>query len=211
MTAGAVFQDIKIQGTSVTRKTGKDTVKMKLDVSVYETKMKKSLSVFVEGLQSISAGRANPGVLNGVTVDYYGVPTAINAVTEVKVADARTITVTPWDASLLKPIEKAILLADVGVVPQNDGKLIRMVFPQATEERRKALCKDVAKLGEDCKVNLRNVRREANDKCKDMKKKGEMTEDEQKASEKSVQDLTDRYIKEVDKVVGKKSEEIMSI
>lgn len=184
---------------------------MKLEISAYETKMKKSISVFEEALLPISAGRANPGVLNGVTVDYYGAPTAINAVAEVKVTDARTIVITPWDASLLKGIEKAILLADVGVVPQNDGRVIRMVFPQATEERRKALCKEVSKMGEECKVNLRNIRREANDKCKDMKKKSEMTEDEQKVSEKSVQELTDRYIKEVDRIVDKKSAEIMSI
>ena len=112
---------------------------MKLELSVYESKMKKSISVFESELSVISAGRANPTVLNGVTVDYYGAPTAINAVAEVKVTDARTITITPWDGSLLKGIEKAILMADIGVVPQNDGRLIRLVFPQATEERRKAL------------------------------------------------------------------------
>jgi ribosome recycling factor len=150
-------------------------------------------------------------VLNGINVDYYGAPTAINSVAEVKVTDARTITITPWDGSLLKAIEKAILVADIGVVPQNDGRLIRLIFPQATEERRKALCKDVAKMGEDCKVNLRNIRRDANDLCKKLKKDGEMTEDEQKASEKSVQDLTDKYIKELDAVTAKKEKEIMQI
>ena len=184
---------------------------MKLDTSVYESKMKKSISVFEESLLPISAGRANPGVLNGITVDYYGAPTAINAVAEVKVADARTIVITPWDASLCKSIEKAILLADVGVVPQNDGRLIRLPFPAATEERRRQLCKDVAKMGEECKVSLRNIRRDANEKCKEMKKKSEMTEDEQKSSEKTVQDLTDKYIKQVDGIVEKKSAEIMQI
>ena len=184
---------------------------MKLDTSIYENKMKKSIAVFEEALIPISAGRANPGVLNGVTVDYYGAPTAINAVAEVKVTDARTIVITPWDASLLKGIEKAILLADVGVVPQNDGRVLRLPFPAATEERRKQLCKEVAKMGEECKVNLRNIRRDANDKCKDMKKKSEMTEDEQKSSEKAIQELTDKQIREVDKIVERKSKEIMQI
>ena len=120
---------------------------MKLELATYESKMKKSISVFEEDLATISAGRANPAVLNGINVDYYGAPTAINSVAEVKVTDARTICITPWDGSLLKAIEKAILVADIGVVPQNDGRLIRLIFPQATEERRKALCKDVAKMG----------------------------------------------------------------
>ena len=184
---------------------------MKLDTAPYENKMKKSISYFEEALLPISAGRANPGVLNGLTVDYYGVATAINQLATVKVTDARTMIITPYDASTLRGIEKSILLADVGVVPQNDGKVIRMVFPQATEERRKQLCKDVAKMGEECKVNLRNIRREANDKIKDMKKNSEMTEDEQKASEKSTQDLTDKYIKVVDGIVDKKSKELMTI
>ncbi|MBQ9467672.1 MAG: ribosome recycling factor [Clostridia bacterium] len=184
---------------------------MKLDNTPYENKMKKSISIFEEALLPISAGRANPGVLNGVTVDYYGVPTAINQAASIKVTDARTMVITPYDASLLKGIEKAILIADVGVVPQNDGKVIRMVFPQATEERRKQLCKEVAKMGEDCKVNLRNIRRDANDKIRDMKKNSEMTEDEQKASEKSTQELTDKYIKDVDAIVTRKQKELMTI
>lgn len=184
---------------------------MKLDNAPYESKMKKSISFFEEALLPISAGRANPGVLSGVTVDYYGAPTLISQAASVKVTDARTMVITPYDASLLKAIEKAILIADVGVVPQNDGKVIRMVFPQATEERRKQLCKDVAKMGEECKVNLRNIRREANDKIRDMKKNGEMTEDEQKQSEKQTQDLTDKYIKVVDEIVAKKSKELMTI
>ena len=184
---------------------------MKLDITSYENKMKKSISFYEEALLPISAGRANPGVLNGLTVDYYGAPTAINQAASVKVTDARTMVITPYDSSLLRGIEKAILLADVGVVPQNDGKVIRMVFPQATEERRKQLCKDVSKMGEECKVNLRNIRREANDKIKDMKKNSEMTEDEQKQSEKSTQDLTDKYIKIVDGITEKKQKELMTI
>ena len=184
---------------------------MKLETSVYENKMKKSISFYEEALQPISAGRANPGVLNGLTVDYYGAPTAIKDAATVKVTDARTMTITPYDPTLLKPIEKAILIADVGVVPQNDGKLIRMVFPQATEERRKQLCKDVSKMGEECKVNLRNIRREANDKIKDMKKNSEMTEDEQKQSEKATQELTDKYIKVVDGITEKKQKELLTI
>ena len=184
---------------------------MKLDNAPYESKMKKSISFFEEALAPMSAGRANPNVLNGLTVDYYGVPTPIAQAASVKVTDARTMIITPYDASLLKGIEKAILIADVGVVPQNDGKVIRMVFPQATEERRKQLCKEVAKMGEECKVNLRNIRREANDRIRDMKKAGEMTEDEQKQSEKSTQDLTDKYIREVDGIVSKKQKELMTI
>lgn len=184
---------------------------MKLDTALYESKMKKSISIFEDQLVTVSAGRANPSLVTGITVDYYGAPTAINAVAEVKVTDARTIVITPWDKTLLKTIEKAILMEDIGVNPQNDGSVIRLVFPQATEERRKALCKDVAKMGEDCKVNLRNIRRDANDKCKDMKKKSEMTEDEQKSSEKTVQDLTDKYIKLADGIVDKKTKELMSI
>ena len=184
---------------------------MKLDVKPYEEKMKKTISALESELDTVRAGRANPGVLAPVMVEYYGSPTQINQVAEVKVTDARTITITPWEASLLRAIEKAILVADIGINPQNDGKAIRLSFPQPTEERRKELCKQVAKMGEDSKVVIRNVRRDANDKAKDMKKKSEMTEDEQKQSEKTVQDLTDKYIKMVDAIVDKKSKEIMVI
>ena len=184
---------------------------MKLDVKPYEEKMKKTISALESELDTVRAGRANPGVLAPVMVEYYGSPTQINQVAEVKVTDARTITITPWEASLLRAIEKAILVADIGINPQNDGKAIRLSFPQPTEERRKELCKQVAKMGEDSKVVIRNVRRDANDKAKDMKKKSEMTEDEQKQSEKTIQDLTDKYIKLVDSVIDKKSKEIMVI
>lgn len=184
---------------------------MKFDTKTTEEKMKKSISAYSENLSTIRAGRANAAVLSKVTVDYYGVPTQINQMAEVKTSDARTLTIQPWDASTLKDIEKAILASDVGITPQNDGKLIRLTFPQLTEERRKELIKQIAKHGEEAKVAIRNIRREANDKCKDLKKNGEMNEDELKQSEKSVQDLTDNYIKEIDKITEEKNKEIMSI
>ena len=184
---------------------------MKLDTKVFESKMKKTIEVYEDNLASVRVGRANAAVLSRVTVDYYGTPTPISSVANVSVADARTLTITPWDGSLNKPIEKAILASDVGITPSNDGKVIRLLFPQLTEERRKELKKQIAKMGEDAKVALRNIRREANDKCKEMKKNSEMNEDEQKQSEKSVQDLTDKYIKLVDEVTAKKDKEIMEI
>ena len=184
---------------------------MKLEVKEYEEKMKKSIASYNYELTTVRAGRATPAVLDKVTVDYYGSPTQIQSMAEVKCIDARTITISPWDASTLKNIEKAIQVADIGINPQNDGKCIRLVFPALTEETRKTLTKQVSKMGEDAKVALRNIRREANDKCKEMKKASEMNEDEQKASEKSVQDLTDKYIKQVDEVTAKKDKEIMEI
>ena len=184
---------------------------MKLDVKPYEEKMKKSISVYKEQLETVRAGRANPGVLRGIEVDYYGTPTAINQMAEVKTSDARTIVITPWDMTSLKNIEKAILASDLGITPANDGKALRLSFPQLTEERRKEVQKQVSKMGEETKVAIRNIRRDANDKCKELKKNGEMTEDEQKASEKSVQDLTDKYIKEVDALTAQKDKEIMEI
>ena len=184
---------------------------MKLDTKEYSAKMQKTLDALQNELATVRAGRANPDVLNKVSVDYYGQPTAINAVASVSVSDARTLAIQPWDTSLLKTIERAILASDIGITPINDGKVIRLSFPQPTEERRKELCKQVAKMGEDAKVMMRNIRRDANDKAKDMKKKSEMTEDEQKQSEKTVQDLTDKYIKMVDAIVDKKSKEIMVI
>ena len=150
-------------------------------------------------------------MLSKVTVDYYGVATPINQVAEVKASDARTLVIQPWDASTLKNIEKAILASDVGITPQNDGKIIRLTFPQLTEERRREIIKQIAKHGEEAKVAVRNIRREANDKCKEMKKSGEMNEDEIKQSEKRIQDLTDKYIKEIDAITEDKNKEIMSI
>lgn len=160
---------------------------------------------------SVSAAPA-PGVLDKITVPYYGTPTAVDGVATVKTVDARTLVITPWETNVLKELEKAIQASDIGITPQNDGKCLRLVFPALTEERRKELTKQTAKIGRRCKrVALRNIRREANDKAKEMKKNSEMTEDEQKASEKLVQDLVDRYIKEVDAAVEKKNKEIMEL
>ncbi len=184
---------------------------MKLDVKDFETKMQKSIEAYENELKTIRAGRANPGVLDKVTVDYYGSPTQITAVASVSVPDARTITVQPWDKTLLKAIEKAILASDIGINPQNDGTLLRLAFPPLTEERRKELAKDISKKGEGAKVALGNIRRDANDKCKELKKAGSMTEDEHKASEKDIQDMTDKYSKQVDKITEAKSKEIMEL
>ena len=184
---------------------------MKLNTKDYESKMQKAVSSYEENLSSIRAGQANASILNKVTFEYWGAPTPINSMADIRVADAKTLTVTPYDATALKEMEKAILASDIGITPTNDGKVIRLVFPQPTEERRKELVKQIQKFGEDAKVAVRNIRRDANDMCKKMKKDGEMTEDEQKASEKSIQDLTDKYIKEVDAVTTKKESEIMKI
>ncbi len=184
---------------------------MKLDTKEFEGKMKKSISVYQEELASIRAGRANAAVLNNITVDYYGSPTAITSMAEVKVTDAKTLAITPWDKTTLKSIEKAIQTSDIGINPQNDGTVIRLVFPQLTEERRKEIKKGLQKKGEDAKVAIRNIRRDANDKSKAMKKNGEMTEDEQKASDKIVQEMTDKYIKEIDTLTAGKEKEIMAI
>ena len=184
---------------------------MKFDTKPYEEKMQKSIASYNENLSTIRAGRANPDVLKKVNVDYYGAPTAISAIAEVKVTDARTITITAWDKTALKGIEKAILTSDIGIHPQNDGGCIRLTFPPTTEERRKELAKQVAKMGEDAQVALRNIRRDANDKIKAMKKNSELTEDEAKAGDKSVQDLTDKFVKEVDAVTAAKTKEVMEI
>ena len=184
---------------------------MKLNTQDYESKMKKTIAAYQDNLTGIRAGRANPDVLKKIEVDYYGAPTAISAIAEIKVTDARTITITAWDKSAMKGIEKAILTSDLGINPQNDGSAIRLSFPPMTEERRRELSKQVSKLGEDAKVAVRNIRRDANDKIKAMKKDGEMTEDEAKQSDKAVQDLTDKYVKELDLVTAAKTKEIMEI
>ena len=184
---------------------------MKLATKDYEAKMQKSIGSYETELEGIRVGRANPAVLSKITVDYYGVPTQINQMSEVKVVDARNIVISPWDATTLKSIDRAITASDLGITPANDGKVLRLTFPQLTEERRKELSKQVSKMGEDAKVAVRNIRRDFNDKVKDMKKKSEMTEDEQKQSEKEIQDLTDKYIKEIDAITTRKSKEIMDI
>lgn len=184
---------------------------MKFDTKPYEEKMKKTIEAYRENLSSIRAGRANPDVLKKITVDYYGSPTAISAIAEIKVTDARTIVITAWDKSAMKNIEKAIMTSDLGIHPQNDGTCIRLTFPPTTEERRRELSKQVAKLGEDAKVAIRNIRRDANDKIKAMKKNSELTEDEAKSGDKAVQDLTDKFIKEIDAITADKTKEVMAV
>ena len=184
---------------------------MKLNTKDFEVKMQKTIAAYQENLTIIRAGQANTAVLAKVSFEYWGAPTLISSMADIRVADTKTVTITPYDATTLKAMEKAILASDIGITPTNDGKIIRLVFPQPTEERRKELVKQIQKMGEDAKVAIRNIRRDANDLCKKLKKDGEMTEDEQKASEKSVQDLTDKYIKDVDAVTAKKEKEIMQI
>lgn len=184
---------------------------MKLDTRDFEIRMKKSVVSYSENLSTIRAGRANPEVLKRISVDYYGSPTPISSIAEIKVADARTIVITAWDKSAMKGIEKAILTSDLGINPQNDGSAIRLSFPPTTEERRRELSKQISKMGEDAKVAIRNIRRDATDSVKTMKKNSEMTEDEAKLSEKSIQDLTDKYIKEIDSITAAKTKEIMEI
>ena len=184
---------------------------MKLDTKEFEARMNKSIEAYKNELDTVRAGRANPNILSRVNIDYYGVATPVKDIAAISLADARTIVIKPWDASSLKGIEKAILASDIGITPANDGKVLRLVFPQLTEERRKELKKQVSKLGEDAKVAVRNIRRDAMDKSKDMKKNSEMTEDEQKISDQNVQDLTDKYIKEIDVITAAKEKEIMEI
>ena len=177
----------------------------------YEEKMNASVDHLVRELASIRAGRANPAVLDRVTVDYYGSPTPINQIAAVAVAEARILTITPWDRQMLKPISKAIQSSDIGINPIDDGQVIRLVFPAPTEERRKQLTKEVQKLGEEAKVAVRNVRRDAMDKFKAMKKAGELTEDDQKKLEEETQKLTDKYVKKIDETCAAKNKEVMEV
>ena len=173
--------------------------------------MEKRLSHLADDYAAIRAGRANPAVLDKVMVDYYGAPTPINQLAAVSVTEARTLMVQPWDASVLRAVEKAIQTSDVGINPQNDGKALRLVFPPLTEDRRKEIVKEVSKMAEETKVSVRNVRKDAVDKVKAKKKDGELTEDDLKKAEKKIQDLTDRFVKEIDKMAEKKQKEVMSI
>ena len=184
---------------------------MAFDTKDFEAKMNKTLDSLKSNLNTVRAGKANPEVLARVMVDYWGTPTPISQMAAIQVPDPRTLVISPWDATTVKDIEKAILASDVGITPQNDGKVIRLAFPQPTEERRKELTKLVAKMAEEAKVAIRNVRRDANDKAKEMKKNGELTEDDLKAADKKVQDLTDKYIKQVDVIGADKNKEIMAI
>lgn len=184
---------------------------MSTDYTEFESKMKKTASVLTEQYDSVRAGKANPAVLDRVTVDYYGSPTPIQQIASVSTPDARSLLIQPWDGSVLKGIEKAILASDLGINPQNDGKQIRLNFPPLTEERRKELIKGVSKTGEEAKVALRNIRRDALDKFKAAQKKSEITEDELHDGEDKMQKLTDKYVKEIDAMVSKKSKELAEV
>lgn len=176
-----------------------------------KSKMEKSINVMLSDFAAIRAGRANPNVLDKVKVDYYGAPTPVNQMAAVSVAEARVLVITPWDKSTLKSIEKAIQASDIGINPQNDGQVIRLTFPQLTEDRRKEIVKDIKKGGEDTKVAIRSIRRDAMEKLKTMKKNNEITEDEQKDGEEDIQKMTDKFCKEVDEHVAEKEKEILSI
>ena len=184
---------------------------MAVDFSEYSKKMDKTLEVLAESFGAVRAGRANAKVLDRITVEYYGQETALNGVATISSPDARTLVIQPWDNSLLKEIQKAIQISDLGINPQNDGKVIRLVFPQLTEERRKDLTKQVKKYAEEAKVAMRNIRRDGMDSLKAMKKKSEISEDEQKDAEKDLQDLLDQYTKKVDKALEAKEKELMAI
>ena len=179
-------------------------------VKTYEEKMQKAYDFLLADYQTIRAGRANPHVLDKLKVDYYGTPTPIQQVGNITVPEARMIQIAPWEKSLIREIEKAIMVSDIGITPNNDGTVIRLVFPELTEERRKDLVKDVKKKGEEAKVAIRNIRRDANDAFKKLAKT-EISEDEIKDLEDSVQKITDKYIKDVDKAIEDKSKEIMTV
>lgn len=182
-----------------------------MELNEIEERMQKTINVFEDNLSEIRAGRANPAILNKISVEYYGVPTPINQVAGISVPEARTIVIQPWDASVLKSIEKAILASDIGLNPNNDGKVIRLNFPELTEERRKDLVKDIKKIAEEARVGVRSIRRDGMDSVKDALKKSEVTEDEKANLEDKIQKLTDKYVAEIDAILEKKEKEIMSI
>ena len=182
-----------------------------MDYSNIKEKMEKSISIYSEKLTEVRAGRANPAILNKVKIDYYGTPTPINQVAGVSVPEARLIVIQPWDASILKEIEKAILSSDIGINPNNDGKVIRLAFPELTEERRKDLVKDIKKIAEEAKVAVRAARRDGIDEFKVKQKNSEITEDELRAAETDIQKITDQKIDEIDKILSDKEREIMSV
>ena len=184
---------------------------MKYDTKALESKNEKVIANFEATLGTVRAAQANAAVLARVSFEYYGSPTLLTTMADVRVADARTLTITPYDASTLKAMEKAILMSDVGITPANDGKILRLVFPQLTEERRKEIRKQVQKYSEEAKVVVRNNRRDANEDAKKQKKDGVLTEDELKAAEKSIQDLTDKFIKRIEDMTAKKEKDIMEI
>ena len=182
-----------------------------MDLKNIEEKMNKTISVLEENLSELRAGRANPAILNKIMVNYYGVPTPINQVAGISVPEARLIVIQPWDASILKEIEKEILKAEIGINPNNDGKVIRLAFPELTEERRKELAKDIKKMGEESKVSIRSIRRDAMDIVKSEQKEGTITEDELKSIEEKIQKLTDNKVDKIDKDIENKEKEIMNV
>ena len=184
---------------------------MSAESKVYDERMMKTIEVVKSNFASVRAGRANAGVLDRITVEYYGAPTPLNQVANIGSPDPRTLTIQPYDMSLLKAVEKAIQTSDLGINPQNDGRIIRLNFPQLTEERRKELTKQVRKYGEEGKVALRNIRRDAMDDIKKRTKKSELTEDDQKKLEKELQDMTDKRCKDIDDLTAKKEKELMAV
>lgn len=182
-----------------------------MDYQELEDKMQKAIDYLIDELSAIRAGRANPAILNKITVEYYGVQTPLNQVGAISVPEARQILVTPWDRSLLGEITKAIQVADIGVNPINDGNGVRLTFPELNEERRKQIVKEVKALGEDAKVAIRNVRRDGIDVAKKLKNDGEMTEDELKGAEDKIQKITDKYTEKVDEAISKKEKEVMEV
>ena len=184
---------------------------MSVDFSEFTKKMDKTLVHLAEEFDAVRAGRANPKVLDRITVEYYGQETALNGVATISSPDARSLVIQPWDTTLLKEIQKSIQMSDLGITPQNDGRVIRLIFPQLTEERRKELTKQVKKYAEDAKVAMRNVRRDGMDYVKKLKKDSAITEDEQKKAEKDLQDLLDKFTKKVDEATAVKEKELMAI
>ena len=184
---------------------------MSVDFKEFARKMDRTLDVLADNFGAVRAGRANAKVLDRITVEYYGQDTALSGVATISSPDARTLVIQPWDSSLLKSIQKAIQVSDLGINPQNDGRVIRLTFPQLTEERRKELTKQVKKYAEEAKVAMRNLRRDGMDYVKALKKKSEITEDEQKKAEKDLQDMLDKYIKKVDEALAAKEKELMAI
>lgn len=182
-----------------------------MDYNEIKEKMSKTLNVFSENLAEIRAGRANPAVLNKIKIDYYGVPTPISQVAGISVPEARLIVIQPWDASVLKEIEKEILKSDIGINPNNDGKVIRLAFPELNEERRKEIVKEIRKIAEDAKVAVRSIRRDAIDAFRKQQKDSEITEDELKMAEDEVQKITDKNIEDIDKLLADKEKEVMSV
>ena len=182
-----------------------------MDYSKIKERMEKTINAFTEKLGEVRAGRANPAILNKIKIEYYGVPTPINQVAAVSVPEARLIVIQPWDASCLKDIERAILASDIGINPNNDGKVIRLAFPELNEERRKEIVKDIRKIAEEAKVAIRSIRRDGIDEAKTQQKNSEITEDELKSAETEIQKLTDKNIEQIDKILANKETEIMSV